>query len=503
MYKDPESPNYVIGVIGAGAMGQGIVQVALQGGLNVILHDARDGGARAGRDAVYGRLNRLVEKGRLESGEAEAMQTRVTVASSLEDFASCDVVVEAVFEDLELKQEIFTTLESVVRDDCILASNTSSLLIASVARACKIRGRVAGLHFFNPVPLMRLVEVIQGPETDRQAAESLKTLGKRLGRTPVIVKDAPGFLVNFGGRAYTTEGMRILHEGAATPAQIDAVMRDCCAFRMGPCELMDLTGVDVNYPVTQIVYEGYDHDPRLKTSFPHRALLEAGNLGRKTGAGNYTYDTKGQRTDSASGDYLTDATPATKIIVAEANAKLNTFLTEIGLQVVDDDGESPIFAAPVGEDCAGLSARTGVDYKRLVAIDLLCDTSKRVTLMTAPGTGNEALSAIAASVIASGRAVTAIGDSAGFISQRMRAMVANLGCEMAQISIASPKEIDLAMKLGLNYPLGPLEMVEDLGDKTLLSLLETLQNISGEDRYRPSQWLRRRALLDLPIHTPS
>ncbi|MBZ0215371.1 MAG: 3-hydroxybutyryl-CoA dehydrogenase, partial [Fimbriimonadaceae bacterium] len=216
MYKNPESSDYVVGVIGAGAMGQGIVQVALQGGLNVILHDAREGGAEAGRDAVFGRLNRLVEKGQLEEAGAAAMRTRVTVASGLEDFAPCDAVVEAVFENLDLKQEIFTTLETIVRDDCILASNTSSLLIASVARACKKRGRIAGLHFFNPVPLMRLVEVIRGPETEKEVVETLGLLGKCLGRTPVTVKDAPGFLVNFGGRAYTTEGMRILYEGVAT-----------------------------------------------------------------------------------------------------------------------------------------------------------------------------------------------------------------------------------------------------------------------------------------------
>ncbi|MBZ0214921.1 MAG: hypothetical protein K8F25_00065, partial [Fimbriimonadaceae bacterium] len=272
---------------------------------------------------------------------------------------------------------------------------------------------------------------------------------------------------------------------------------------MGPCELMDLTGVDVNYPVTQIVYEGYDHDPRLKTSFPHRALLESGNLGRKTGAGNYTYDEKGQRTDGASGDYETDVSPATRVVMGEPDALLSAFLLDIGLEVIDDDGESPIVAGPVGEDCSSFAARTGVDFTRLVAIDLLCDIRKRVTLMTAPGSGKPALDAVAAAVTASGRAVTAIRDSSGFVSQRIRAMVANLGCEMAQIAIASPEEIDLAMKLGLNYPLGPLEIAEDIGLQTLLNLLDTMQRINGEDRYRPSLWLRRRALLNLPIRTAS
>jgi len=500
MTKDPQSPDYVIGVVGAGAMGQGIVQVALQGGLRVILHDAREGGAAAGRDTVLSRLDRLVEKGKLTADEATAMRDQVEVAGGLKDFAPCDAVVEAVFENLELKQEIFTELEGIVGEDCILASNTSSLLIASVARACRNRGRIAGLHFFNPVPLMRLVEVIRGPETDVAVVDALTVLGKRLGRTPVVAKDAPGFLVNFGGRAYTTEGMRVLHEGVATPAQIDAVMRDCCDFRMGPCELMDLTGVDVNYPVTQIVYEGYDQDPRLKTAFPHRALLEAGNLGRKTGAGNYIYDEKGQRTDTATGDFETDALPASKVVVAEADPALNALLLELGLDVIEDDGNSPVVAAPVGEDCAAFAARTGVDHKRLVALDLLRKTDRRITLMTAPGATAAARDAVAASIIASGRKVTAINDSPGFIAQRISAMVANLGCEMAQIAVASPNEVDLAMKLGLNYPLGPLELAEEIGLPCLLALTQTMQSLTGEDRYRPSAWLRRRAVLGLSAH---
>ncbi len=503
MYKNPDSPDYILGVVGAGAMGQGIVQVALQSGLHVILHDAREGGAAAGRDAVIARLNRLVEKDRLEAGEVADMQTRVTVASGLEDFSPCNAVIEAIFENLELKQEIFKQLEEIVTEDCILASNTSSLLIASVARVCKNRSRIAGMHFFNPVPLMRLVEVIRGPETEAEVAEALDILGKRLGRTPVIVKDAPGFLVNLGGRAYTTEAMRILHDGVATPAQIDAVMRDCCAFRMGPCELMDLTGVDVNYPVSQIVYQGYDQDPRLKTSFPHLALLESGNFGRKTGAGNYSYDEKGQRTDNASGDFLTDTAAATRVVIGEASDKLEAFVREIGLEAIADDGKSPILAAPEGEDCSGFAARLGVDFRRLVALDLSCDTHKRVTLMSTPGGDKSALESVAASIITSGRTVTAIQDSPGFIAQRIRAMIANLGCEMAQISIAAPEQIDLAMKLGLNYPLGSLEMAESIGLENLYATLEMMQKINGEDRYRPSQWLRRRALLGLSIYAPS
>jgi 3-hydroxybutyryl-CoA dehydrogenase len=270
---------------------------------------------------------------------------------------------------------------------------------------------------------------------------------------------------------------------------------------MGPCELMDLTGVDVNYPVSMIIYEGYDHDPRLKTAFPHRGLLEAGKLGRKTGAGNYEYDEKGRMVDPPSPDFLTGAAPAAGVVLVEPSAELNAFAEAIGLPVVaKDDHVSPLLAAPVGEDCSALAARLQLDHRRLVAVDLWCDTHKRVTLMRPPGAGASAMEAVAAGIIASGRAVTAIKDSPGFVAQRIRAVVAALGTEMAQIGVADPEEIDTALKLGLNYPLGPLELAEHLGLDKLLGALRRMQQITGEDRYRPTHWLRRRAELGLSIH---
>ncbi len=501
--SDPDSSSLRLGIIGAGAMGQGILQVALQGNIDVCIFDAKAGGAQAGRDQVFRRLERLVEKERIEPADAETMKMRVTIAGEMGGLKDCDVVIEAVFEDLDLKQKIFSGLEDIVSGDCILASNTSSLLIASIARACRSRERIAGLHFFNPVPLMKLVEVVRGPDSSPATIDFLVALGKRMGRTPVTVKDAPGFLVNHGGRAYTTEAMRILHERAAGPAQIDAIMRDCCGFRMGPCELMDLTGVDVNYPVSRIIYEGFSDDPRLKTFFPHKALLEAGRLGRKSRAGNYRYDENGVAVDAPSPDLVPSADAAQSVILAEPDERLGAFARDMGWTIAaKDDGESPILAALLGEDCSTFAARTQSDHRRLVGIDLACETNSRVTLMTAPGAEPPARDALAAAIIASGRAVTAIKDSPGFVSQRLRAMIANLGCEMAQIGIAAPEQIDLAMKLGLNYPLGPLELATHLGLAETKTILERLQAITGEERYRPSLWLSRRAALGLSCYTP-
>jgi len=501
--KRPEAADYLLGVVGAGAMGQGIAQVAAAGGLEVRLLDTDPAAAEKALVTIRGRFDRLVEKGRMEKPAAQAAADRLTAVPALADLAPCDAVVEAVFEDLEVKRGLFRDLEATVGPDCLIASNTSSIPIAAIARACERRGRVAGLHFFNPVPLMKLVEVISGPETDEATAETLANLGQRMGRVPVQVKDAPGFLVNMGGRAFTTEALRIVHESIATPAQVDAIMRDCRHFRMGPFELMDLTGIDVNYPVSQIVYEGYMQDPRIRTAPIHKALYDAGRFGRKSGAGWYRYDGAGTPLDPPSPDHETGAEAAARVCLAEADERLAAFCAEIGLETAADDGTCPILVAPTGRDATTCALSSGADFRRLVALDLLCDTTKRVTVMTAPGADAEARDAVAAAIARSGRKVTAIKDSPGFVAQRIAAMVANLGCYMAEVGLGTPGDIDTAMKLGLNYPLGPLELAEDLGLAETREILTHLQVVTGEDRYRPTPWLSRRAALGLPIHTAS
>ncbi|WP_018698864.1 3-hydroxyacyl-CoA dehydrogenase [Amorphus coralli] len=505
--RDVTDPDYTVGIVGAGVMGQGIAQVTLAGGMRAIIFDAKDGAAAAGQAEVFKRIDRLVEKDRLSAADADTQKARLSVAASLADFAGCDTVVEAVVEKLEVKRQIFGDLEDIVAENAILATNTSSLPIASIARTCRVPGRVAGMHFFNPVPLMRLVEIIEGPATDPAVAAQLSELGKRMGRTPVSVKDSPGFLVNLGGRAYYTEALRLLDEGVATPSQIDAILTDCCGFRMGPFALMDLTGMDVNYPVSMIVYEGFLNDRRLATTPRHKLLYEAGRLGRKTKAGHFDYDEAGKNVTPSDADYAPSGAPASKVVCAEAPDEpdaLFALCQAVGLEILeDDDGTSPIIGYPVGDDATSYALELGIDPKRLVAVDVSADTAKRVTLMTAPGADPAHLDAVAAAIVASGRAVTAIKDSPGFVALRMRAAIANLGCAIAEAGLATPSDIDLALKLGLNYPMGPLEMAGELGLETTLVVMELLQEITGDDRYRPALWLRRRALLGLPIHTPS
>jgi len=276
-----------IGVIGAGAMGRGIAQLFASSGQQVQLFDTR---AEAIDDALqFNRnlLQRAQAKGKMTEAELEATIARMQPAQKLEDLKDCDLVIEAIVELLEVKQKLFADLEAIVREDCVLATNTSSLSVTRIASSAKHPGRVAGFHFFNPVPLMKIVEVVRGERTDERVIEGLVELANTAGHFPAITPDTPGFLVNHAGRAFGTEALRILSEGVATPSQIDRILRDGPGFRMGPFELFDLTGLDVSHAVMESVYEQFYHDPRYTPSFIAAQRVAAGLLGRKTGQGFY------------------------------------------------------------------------------------------------------------------------------------------------------------------------------------------------------------------------
>ncbi|MGE0152344.1 MAG: 3-hydroxyacyl-CoA dehydrogenase [Reyranellaceae bacterium] len=503
MARDWAKDHLTVGVVGTGAMGRGIAQVSATGGMDVLMFDAAPGNAEKSRAAIVEQLQSLQAKGRMSEADAKAASERLKVVDDIKALAPCDVVIEAVFEDLEVKRALFREIEKVVKPETIVASNTSSIRIASIAAACGRRDRIAGLHYFNPVPLMKLVEVIRGAETAPWVVQALTALGKRQGRVPVSVGDTPGFLVNLGGTAIGTEGLRIYQEGVATPSQIDAVMRDAAGFRMGPFELMDLTGMDVNFPARRIIYEGFFHDRRMTPSPLHEALFHAGRFGRKTKGGWYDYDEKGGKID-AGAEASASAAPAGSVVAAEPLPKsIADLLQAAGVAVLaKDDGKSPIVVAPIGDDCTTTVRRLNLDHRRTIAIDPTGNVAARATVMTAPGASAAARDGVVAALLKAGAKVTAINDSPGFIAQRIRGQIANLGCEMAQQRIASPADIDTAMTLGLNYPLGPLAIVDDLGVGVTFRILTALQAITGDDRYRPSQWLRRRALLGLKAHTP-
>lgn len=278
-----------IGVVGAGAMGRGIAQVAAQAGHAVVISDTQEAMLKEASDDLTKILNRLVEKGKIDQATANTTIANITYTQNPEDFAECSLVIEAIVERVDIKKQVFSTLETIVSEHCILASNTSSLSVASLAAAVEHAERVIGIHFFNPAPLMPLVEIIPAVQTAENTTKTATKLIESWGKIPVIAKDTPGFIVNRVARPFYGEALRILEEGIADTPTIDWAMRSLGGFRMGPFELMDFIGNDINYAVTASVFEAFYYDPRYKPSFTQKRLTEAGWYGRKSGRGHYDY----------------------------------------------------------------------------------------------------------------------------------------------------------------------------------------------------------------------
>src|SRR5258705_4021773 len=279
---DVSRSDLVAGVAGAGTMGRGIAQVLAQGGARILLFDAQPDAAQKARASIAQALSKLVEKGKTSDAQAKAILARIEVAPSLEALAPCQVVVEAIVEDLGAKRELFSKLEGIVGPDCILASNTSSLSVTAMAAACKRPGRVAGYHFFNPVPVLKIVEVVDGVRTEPWTTDAVTALAQRFGHAAVRCKDTPGFIVNHAGRAFVPEALRVLSEGVADFAAIDRILVDTAGFRIGPFGLMDLVGLDVNHAVMKSMYQQYFEEPKYKPSFLAEARVAAGLLGPQT-----------------------------------------------------------------------------------------------------------------------------------------------------------------------------------------------------------------------------
>ncbi|MEV6962826.1 3-hydroxyacyl-CoA dehydrogenase [Streptomyces sp. NPDC051207] len=485
-----------VAVVGTGTMGQGIAQVALVAGHPVRLYDAAPGRARAAADAIGARLDRLVEKDRLGAADRDAARARLLPADSLTELADCALVVEAVLERLDVKQDLFTELEGIVADDCLLATNTSSLSVTAIGGALANPGRFVGLHFFNPAPLLPLVEVVSGFATDVTSATRAYETARAWGKAPVACADTPGFIVNRMARPFYAEAFAVYEAQAADPATIDAVLRESGGFRMGAFELTDLIGQDVNESVTRSVWESFFQDVRFTPSLAQRRLVESGRLGRKNGQGWYDYRDGAERPEP----HTAEAAPPPAYVVAEGDlgpaSDLLTLIREAGIAVREEDEDHGTrLVLPSGGRLALADGQTSVEFRDTVYFDLALDYrgATRIALSAAQDTSSGTLAEAVGLFQALGKKVSVIGDVPGMIVARTVARIIDLAHDAVAKGVATEEDIDTAMRLGVNYPLGPFEWSRRLGRDWAYALLDDLHLRDPSGRYAPSLALYRHA----------
>lgn len=500
------TPIYpLVGLVGAGAMGRGIAQIAAQGGCQVLLFDAQSGAADTARAAVQEQWQRLLSKGRISEEQLQAWSARLQPVADMAALKDCTLVVEAIVERLDIKQAVFAQLEAVVAPDAVLVSNTSSLSVTQIAAGLQRPARFAGLHFFNPVPLMKVVEVIAGLKTDPALCDALAQAVRQWGHQPVQAQDTPGFIVNHAGRGYNTEALRIVGEGIADFATIDRILRDQAGFRLGPFELMDLTALDVSHPVMEAIYRQYYDEPRYRPSVITAQRLAGGVVGKKAGQGFYRYDNgRAQVPPEPPVPDVAVLPPVWVSPQATRRAALCALLHTLGAELetqATPSAQALIVVAPLGLDVSAAAVAEHLDATRTVGIDLLiddCATQRRV-LATNPATRAEMRAAAHALFARDGKAVSVVRDSGGFVTQRVLATIVNIAADICQQRICTPQDLETAVTLGLGYPQGPLALGECWGAERVLQVLDNLQTVYGDPRYRPSPWLRRRALLGLSL----
>ncbi|MEW2293364.1 3-hydroxyacyl-CoA dehydrogenase [Streptomyces sp. NPDC006743] len=485
-----------VAVVGTGTMGQGIAQVALVAGHVVRLYDAVPGRAAQAAAAIGARLDRLVEKDRLTGAGRDAARARLKPAESLAELADCSLVVEAVLEQLDAKQELLKDLEGIVTDDCLLATNTSSLSVTAIGGALRNPGRFVGLHFFNPAPLMPLVEVVSGFATDVTSATRAYETARAWGKTPVACADTPGFIVNRIARPFYAEAFAV-HEGqAADPATIDAVLRESGGFRMGAFELTDLIGQDVNESVTHSVWRSFFQDVRFTPSLAQRRLVESGRLGRKSGRGWYDYADGAERPEPHTAE---PAQPPAHV-VAEGDlgpaAELLSLIREAGIPVREEDEDHGTrLVLPSGGQLVLADGQTSVEFRDVVYFDLALDYRRatRIALSASQDTAPQTLAEATGLFQALGKDVSLIGDVPGMIVARTVARIVDLAHDAVAKGVATEEDIDTAMRLGVNYPLGPFEWSRRLGRTWAYGLLDDLHLRDPSGRYAPSLALYRHA----------
>ncbi len=504
-----------IGVAGAGTMGAGIAQLGCLSGARTLLHDPDPEALERGRERIPAQLERGVERGRLSEAEAADASGRLAAAPALEDFASCDLVIEAAPERLEIKRELFARLsEQVVSDDCVLATNTSSLLVTAIASAASRPERVVGMHFFNPPPVMRLLEMVAGEQSSEQALARARATGEARGKPVIVAVDGPGFLVNRCNRPFGLEALKLLEERVAPLEEIDRICRLAGGFRMGPFELMDLVGVDVGLDVSRSFYEQSFGEPRWRPSPITVRTIAAGRTGRKAGRGYYDYgagpgrhrDPDPEPRPAGGGDGLVVIAGHTPLAHALADAAHDAGWDvaspedsqelEAPFLILDatpgQDPGAPLQGGPQAICCAAGSLTTldpgggAVGFHALVPLE----EAALVELTRGPDTAESAAAAAERFFETLGKHVAWVADAPGLVLGRIVCQVVNEAAFAVAQGVGSAADVDAGMVHGLNYPRGILAWADSIGLDHVLSVLDGLYEERREERYRASSLLR-------------
>lgn len=492
-----------VAVIGAGTMGIGIAQLAAMNGHTTYIFDLDIEKTKTAFSQLRIQLEKRVQLGKMTQASVDTTLGNIQVVADLQQLANADLIIEAVVEKKEVKQSLFQQLAEICSEHTIFASNTSSISITAIASGISQSERVVGLHFFNPAPVMKLVEIVKGLKTLPEIAEALAVLMQSWHKVSVMAKSTPGFIVNRVARPYYAEAFRALQENVSTPEQLDFILRECGHFAMGPCELTDLIGQDVNFSVTQSVYQEFFYEPRYRPSLVQKELVDAGCYGRKSSQGFYDYSQEKRRPEyilpalkpelstsfkvQISGQWLHD-TGLIQRLKNTSSVNSVQIQSEIDKILIDDitvmltQGQSVMIEYP---------------QEKVVLMDWLANatTAKAVVLTASPRCTTADCDKVSQLFAALGVTSIWVKDHPALFVMRSIAMLVNEACEAVLHGIATEQDIDAAMKYGVNYPQGPFQWAAQIGATQILTTLENLYRLYGEERYRPSLYLRKKVAL--------